>query len=68
MHPGFLKHTIEEYFVVLEPFPLNCVMNELRRYYPNMTVEYLLTEGSDHAFNLINRDQRKFSGRGLGCS
>jgi hypothetical protein len=24
----------------------------------HMTVEYLLTEGSDHAFNLINRDQR----------
>jgi hypothetical protein len=34
------------------------MLNELRRNYPNMTVEYLLTEGSDHAFNLINRDQR----------
>jgi RHS repeat-associated protein len=34
------------------------MLNELRKNYPNMTAEYLLTIESDHAFNLINRDQR----------
>jgi hypothetical protein len=33
-------------------------INELRKNYPNMTAEYLITTKPDHAFNLINRDQR----------
>jgi RHS repeat-associated protein len=34
------------------------MLNELRKNYPNMTAEYLITTKPDHAFNLINRDQR----------
>jgi RHS repeat-associated protein len=34
------------------------MLNELRKNYPDMTAEYLLTTKPDHAFNLLNRDQR----------
>ncbi len=34
------------------------MLNELRKNHSNMTAEYLLTTKPDHAFNLINRDQR----------
>ncbi|CAC9436407.1 hypothetical protein [uncultured Gammaproteobacteria bacterium] len=34
------------------------MLSELRKNYPDMTVEYLSIIQSDHAFNLINRDQR----------
>ncbi|CAC9650512.1 hypothetical protein [uncultured Gammaproteobacteria bacterium] len=33
------------------------MLSELGKTYPDMTVEYLSFTGSDHVFNLINRDQ-----------